>query len=237
MWSRRPAVRSSSAPHSAGERPPLIFEGHTFEDRLVSAATLTEMRRDGTLPIPVDIDFDRFITEHRTVLDERLAATDVKAKGDLLPDVTLDKGVLKITPITKSTPPEAEALATRLYSLLPRVRVTDLLAEVDGWTRFTDDFTHLRSGEPVVDRRILMTGLLADGLSLGLTRMAEACSVASLGQLAWTADWHIREETYASALRRLADQQHREPLAAIFGGGTVSSSDGQFFRAAGSGRP
>jgi TnpA family transposase len=209
----------------------------SFEDRLVSPATLTEMRRDGTLPIPVDIDFDRFITEHRTVLDERLAATDARAKGDLLPDVTLDKGVLKITPITKSTPPEAEALATRLYSLLPRVRVTDLLAEVDGWTRFTDDFTHLRSGEPVVDRRIVMTGLLADGLNLGLTRMAEACSVASLGQLAWTADWHIREETYASALRRLADQQHREPLAAVFGGGTASSSDGQFFRAAGSGRP
>jgi hypothetical protein len=57
------------------------------------------MRRDGTLPIPVDIDFDHFITEHRTVLDERLAATDAKAKGGLLPDVTLDKGVLKITPL------------------------------------------------------------------------------------------------------------------------------------------
>jgi TnpA family transposase len=171
------------------------------------------------------------------VLDERLATTDAKAKGDLLPDVTLDKGVLKITPIAKSTPPEAEALAARLYGLLPRVRITDLLAEVDGWTRFTDAFTHLRTGEPAANRRVLMTGLLADGLNLGLTRMAEACSVASLGQLAWTADWHIREETYALALQRLADRQHREPLAAVFGGGTASSSDGQFFRAAGSGRP
>jgi hypothetical protein len=42
--------------------------------------------------------------------------------------------------------------------------------------------------------------LLADGLNLGLTRMAEACTVASLGQLAWTADWQIRDETYALAL-------------------------------------
>lgn len=206
----------------------------SFEDRLVSKATLAEMRRDSTLAIAIDADFDRFIAEHRTVLNERLTATDAKAKGGLLPDVTLDKGVLKITPITKSTPPEAEALATRLYGLLPRVRITDLLAEVDGWTRVTDVFTHLRSGAPVADRRVLMTGLLADGLNLGLTRMAEACSVASLGQLAWTADWHIREETYALALQRL---QHREPLAAVFGGGDASSSDGQFFRAAGSGRP
>jgi hypothetical protein len=60
-----------------------------------------------------------------------------------------------------------------------------------------------------------MAGLLAEGLNLGLTRMAEACSIASLGQLAWTSDWHIRDETYASALK---------------------SSDGQFFQAAGFGR-
>ena len=81
-----------------------------------------------------------------------------------------------------------------------------------------------------------MAGLLAEGLNLGLTRMAEACSIASLSQLAWTSDWHIREETYALALRRLVNQQQREPFAALFGDGTTSSSDGQFFRAAGFGR-
>jgi TnpA family transposase len=81
-----------------------------------------------------------------------------------------------------------------------------------------------------------MAGLLADGLNLGLTRMAEACSIASLGQLAWTSDWHIRDETYALALRRLVNQQQREPFAAKFGSGTASSSDGQFFHAAGHGR-
>src|SRR5580693_4532504 len=81
-----------------------------------------------------------------------------------------------------------------------------------------------------------MAGLLADGLNLGLTRMAEACSIASLGQLAWTSDWHIREETYALALRRLVNQQQREPFAANFGSGASSSSDGQFFQAAGFGR-
>jgi len=81
-----------------------------------------------------------------------------------------------------------------------------------------------------------MAALVADGLNLGLTRMAEACSIASLGQLAWTSDWHIRDETYALALQRLVDQQQREPLAAIFGGGSASSSDGQFFRAGSFGR-
>ena len=36
------------------------------------------------------------------LLDERLAAVDLKAKGGLLPDVMLKKGVLKIMPIEKS---------------------------------------------------------------------------------------------------------------------------------------
>ena len=94
----------------------------------------------------------------------------------------------------------------------------------------------LRTGEAAADGRTLTVGLLADGLNLGLTRMAEACSIASLGQLAWTADWHICEETYAQALRCLVNQQQREPFAAIFGNGVASSSHGQFFQARGFGR-
>jgi TnpA family transposase len=208
----------------------------SFEERLISRETLRELEQGGALPIAVDPDFDRFIAVRRALLEERLAAIDVKAKDNLLPDVTLDKGALKITPIEKSTPPEAEVLAERLYAMLPRVRVTDLLSEVARWTLFTDCFTHLRTGDIAADPRILMAGILADGLNLGLTRMAEASSVASLGQLAWTADWHIRDETYALALQRLVDQQQREPLATTFGDGLASSSDGQFFRAGGFGR-
>ena len=207
-----------------------------FEERLISVGTLRELQQAGTLPVAIEPDFEQFIAARRTRLDARLQEVDAAAAAGSLPEVTVTKGVLKITPTDKVTPPEAEALAAQLYAMLPRVRITDLLAEVAGWTGFLDCFTHLRSGEPAADRRILMTGLLADGLNLGLTRMAEVCSIASLGQLAWTADWHIRDETYTQALRRLVDHQQREPFAAIFGSGAVSSSDGQFFQAGGPGR-
>jgi hypothetical protein len=52
-------------------------------------------------------------------------------------------------------------------------------------------------GETGADNHIRMAELLANGLNLGLTRMAEACRIGSLGQLAWTSDWHIRDETFA----------------------------------------
>ena len=184
----------------------------------------------------METDFERFIAGRRALLDERLIAVEARATANCLPGVTITKGVLKITPISKTTPREAEALAERLYAMLPRIRITDLLAEVAGWTRFPECFTHLRTGEIAADSRVLMAGLLAEGLNLGLTRMAEASSIASLGDLAWTSDWHIRDETYALALRRLIDRQQREPFAVWFGNGTASSSDGQFFQASGPGR-
>ena len=94
--------------------------------------------------------------------EERLISRET-LKGGLLPDVMLEKGVLKITPIEKSSPPEAEALAARLYAMLPRIRITDLLSEVAGWTLFTDCFTHLRTGETAAASQVLMASLLADG--------------------------------------------------------------------------
>ena len=65
--------------------------------------------------------------------------------------------------------------------------------------------------------------------------MADVCEGASLPQLAWAHDWHIRDETYAAALARLVDAQSALPLAQIWGEGKTSSSDGQYFRAGGHG--
>jgi hypothetical protein len=80
----------------------------------------------------IETDFDKFIESRRTLLNKRMAEVEARARDGLLPGATITKGVLKIAPIEKSTPPEAEALAARLYAMLPRIRITDLLAEVAG---------------------------------------------------------------------------------------------------------
>src|SRR3546814_4070909 len=121
------------------------------------------------------------------------------------------------------------------YDLLPRVKITDLLLEVDAWTGVSECFIHRRSGREADDRNALLTVILADGINLGLTRMAETCRGASLRQLAHLHDWHISEAAYGEALGRLIDVHRAMPLAALWGDGTTSSSDGQQFHAGGRG--
>jgi TnpA family transposase len=120
-------------------------------------------------------------------------------------------------------------VAARLDAMLPPVRLTDLLEEVDRWTGFTALFGHVRTGRPPADRRVFLAALIAEATNLGLARMARVCAAASRKQLVWTATWHMREETFALALARLVEAQDKAPLAGVFGTGATSSSDGQHF--------
>jgi hypothetical protein len=81
--------------------------------------------------------------------------------------------------------------------------------EVDGWTKFTECFTHLHSGNAAKAKEVLLAAIMADATNQGMTKMAEACSGLSYEKLCWTADWHIREETYVKALAELSNLQHR----------------------------
>jgi TnpA family transposase len=205
------------------------------EDQLIARPLFAAMKEAGPLPVAVPLDATAWLRRRRELLDGRLRQVADKAGQDQLEDVRISGSSLKITPLQAITPETAEALATRLYGLLPRVRITDLLDEVASWTGFSDCFTHLRSDLPADDRRVVLTAVLADATNLGLTRMAEACTVASYKQLVWTAGWHLREETYGRALARIVEAQQAQPLAASFGAGTASSSDGQNFPLGGRG--
>nr|WP_260423281.1 transposase [Streptomyces spectabilis] len=68
------------------------------------------------------------------------------------------------------------------------------------------------------------------GLStnMGLHGMASPCGIP-YDVLAWTAEWYIREDTLREANICLVNYHHQLPMTAMFGSGTLSSSDGQRF--------
>ena len=110
------------------------------------------------------------------------------------------------------------------------MRITEVLHEVSRATGFAQAFTNLRTGERCEDENALLAAMLADATNLGLGRMAAASHGVTRDKLIWTADAYIRPETYQAALARIIDAHHALPIAAIWGDGTTSSSDRQFFR-------
>jgi TnpA family transposase len=97
-------------------------------------------------------------------------------------------------------------------------------------TGFVDRFTELRSGKVHSNPQAALAAILADGTNLGLERMADSSQGVTYAQLAWTQAWYLSEETYAAALACIVDAQAALPLSRVWGDGTTSSSDGQFFR-------
>lgn len=79
---------------------------------------------------------------------------------------------------------------------------------------------------------VRITDLLAEGLNLGLRKMAEACNTHDYWQLSRLARWHIESEAIEQALANVVAAQGALPMARVWGMGTTASADGQFYRAA-----
>ena len=94
------------------------------------------------------------------------------AKGG---DVRMEGDNLVVSPLEAEEKPESTVeLAQLIDERLPLVELTELLIEVDGWTRFSDDFEHAGGTEPRSRevRNHLYASVLAQACNLGLTRMA-----------------------------------------------------------------
>ena len=206
-----------------------------FETYLIPKPTFEILKGEGPLALEIEPDVERYLDDRRTILSKELTDVAALAMAGKLEDVELSGGDLKITPLRNAVPAEVESLRDAAYDLIPRTKITDMLLEVDRWTGLADCFTHQRSGRLPKNKEAVLTAILADGINLGLTSMADACRGATLRQLAWAQDWHIREDTYAAALSQLIDFHRALPLAQLWGAGDTSSSDGQYYRAGGHG--
>ena len=205
-----------------------------FEDYLVPAGKFAAMKLASQLPLAVATDCDQYLLKRLSLLEQQLARVNRLAAANELPDATITTASgLKVTPLDAAVPDAAQALIDQAAALLPHVKITELLMEVDEWTGFTRHFTHLKTSDTAQDKTLLLTTLLADGINLGLVKMAESCPGTTYARLSWLQAWHIRDETYSSALGELVNAQLRQPFAGNWGDGTTSSSDGQRFKAGG----
>lgn len=155
----------------------------SFESFLIPAPTFELMREEGPLPVAVDTDVETYLKQQRQTLNDGLRDLSRLAEAGELDDVELTGAGFSVTPHKAMFPDIAKALKPKVEGRLPAIRITDLLLEVDGRTGFSNAFTHLRTGRMADNKLALLTAVLADGINLGLTRMADVSPGLTMRQL------------------------------------------------------
>ncbi len=207
-----------------------LADSRRFGD-LKEALVPTDVVHD-TPRLAIPFEPDAWLANRKELIAKGMKRLAHAAKEGAIPGASIENGTLNINRLKASVPAAADALVLDLYRRLPDVRITDLLLEIDDAVGFTEAFTHLRTGAPCKDRIGLLTVLLAEGLNLGLSKMAEASNTHDYFQLSRLSRWYVEGDAMTRALAIIIEGQSALPMAQFWGAGVTASSDGQFFPAA-----
>ena len=209
-----------------------VWLAHSRRYGDVKCALVPMEAAHATTRLAVPFEPREWLAEQKVRLVEGLDRLADAAHHGRIPGGAIENGELRIGRPATAVPEDVDELVLDLYRRLPEVRITDMLLDVDAATGFTDAFTHLRTGAPCLGRIGLLNVLLAEGLNLGLSKMAEASNTHDFFQLSRLSRWHIESEAMDRALAMVIEAQAQLPMASYWGLGLTASSDGQFFPAA-----
>jgi TnpA family transposase len=204
----------------------------SFESYLLPKDRWTQLKTDGQTRLPLTSTAEAYLERQGQRVSE-LLRTLHRDLGELEGLTTDEEGELHLSPLDKGVPEAAEQLRRQVERRLPPIALAELLNDVDLWTGCFRHLTHLSSGEPLTGERkqMLLAAIMGLGLNHGLGKMAYSTPY-SYRQLAWTADWHVREETLTRAQAELDNFVLHHPFARHWGDGSRSSSDGMRVRVA-----
>ena len=129
-------------------------------------------------------------------------------------------------------PPSLLALKTLVAQRLPRVELPELLLEVQAWTGFASDFTHVNEhGARADDLPIsVCAALLAEARNVGLEPLVRPeVPALTRARLAWIQQNYLRTDTITNANARLVDAHAALPLTKALGSTELASADGLRF--------
>jgi len=223
LWHLREALRSGDIWVENSRRYADI------ESYLIPEKQWPTMKKEACRILGLPVNGEEMLENHKKELKGLLNELDqkiTKKDGVRVEDDELIVSRLK----AEELPASVSELQNLISQRLPRVDLTSLLIEVDSWTNFTENFEHVLKKYPKTPDFLtnLYATILAPANNYGLKKMAEISGL-SYPQLAWCNNWYIRKETLQAAITGLVNYQFHQPLSSHWGGGTMSSSDGQRF--------
>lgn len=226
LWELREALRAGNVwvTHSRRYADPesYLLPRPAWEAARSEICHLLQVSTDGTARL----------AQLRTQLTERATQLEQALKDQT--NVRIENGRLVVSPLAGALlSPSTRQLQAEIGRRLPRLELSELLIEVDGWTHFTHAFEHAGGNEPRTQdlQTPLYAVLLANACNFGLDTMAELAHL-TYARLTWCENWYVRAETLRAATNILVNYHFHLPLSRAWGGGTLASSDGQRFPAA-----
>ncbi len=176
--------------------------------------------------LAVSLSFEEYIRERTESLNKRLCW--VSQNITILGGVSIENDKIHLEKLDKDTPEEAAALSEKLYKMLPKLKLPELLIEVARWTNFDRSFLHASTGSIIKndEKSILMAAIMAMGTNIGLVKMADSTPEITYRQLANTVQWRMYDDAMKHAQATLVNYQHKQFLSSYWGDGSTSSSDG-----------
>jgi len=116
-------------------------------------------------------------------------------------------------------PRAVHQLRATIGASLSRVRIEDLLQDVDEWCGFTRAFQPLGGYQPrgADPHRSLLATLIAHGTNLGLAAMSQSIDSLTAETLQDTSRWFLRDATLKAANTIMVDHHHGLKLSGIWG--------------------
>lgn len=176
--------------------------------------------------LAVSMSFDEYLRERTESLHNRLQW--VSKNADKLEGISIGNDKIHVEKLEKDTPVESILLSEKLYKMLPRIKLPDLLIEVARWTNFDKYFIHASTGSVSKNDEIavLMATLMAMGINVGLMKMADSTPGITYRQMANVAQWRMYDDAMKRVQATLVNYQHKQFLSSYWGDGSTSSSDG-----------
>ncbi|KAA8477499.1 TnpA family transposase [Arcticibacter tournemirensis] len=169
----------------------------------------------------------------------------IKELEDLLPlvndllvgtdEVRLEDGILVVPRLqAQELPDSVYELENAISSRLPLVDLPEILMEVNSWTNFTNHLTSIHDGKcPEIGQiHRVYASLLSNACNIPWVDMARSANIEYY-DLLWSIRSYQREDTLKLANNHLVNYHHKQWLSNLWGGGTISSSDGQRFPVSG----
>ncbi|MBX9721911.1 MAG: Tn3 family transposase, partial [Candidatus Obscuribacterales bacterium] len=128
-------------------------------------------------------------------------------------------------------PQSAKQLRAVIETNLRRIRIEDLLQEVDQLCGFTREFRPLGGYKSRITNLYItvLANLIAQGTNLGIAAMANSVDELTADMLQHVHQWFFGFETQKAVNANLVDYHGTLPLSSLYGSGEFSSSDGQRF--------